>query len=131
MALDKRLAKSMHMPEKLVNDDTFFYFSALAAGYTPRYVPELFVYYKSPTNLTEHQNQSSRYRNSRGEMEQYFTLDFDAQYAIPFLPRLFAAIKYSFLMPWYFFPYLGVLMLTKLTRDKKITGIWKMALSTK
>ncbi len=131
LAVDKEFARKLRMPLQLVNDDTYFYFSSLAAGYTPRYISDCFVYYKSPTTFKDHLNQSSRYRNSREEMESYFSLDFNALYSIPLFPRIFAAVKYCLLMPWYFIPYCGVLLVTMLNRDKKITGLWNIATSTK
>jgi len=54
--LTKTLARSLKLPENLVTDDAFYFFSALAAGYTPRYRPDLRIYYGYTNGFTsEHE----------------------------------------------------------------------------
>lgn len=123
-------AKSIILPPELVNNDTYLYFLALEHKYHPKYVPDLNIFYKSPKTLKDHILQSSRFQNSGEELEKYFQID-PKEYKIPKLLVLGIAVKYLIKQPLYFVTYLGIMLITRIKRQKSMLSQWRIALSTK
>lgn len=131
LALDKKLAKSITMLPTVVNNDAYLYFAAVQIGYTPAYKDNAVVYYKSPSTLEDHIKQSSRFQQSQKELQQYFQLDLSKQYAIPRSLIAQSILKYLLIKPLYVSAYLAVNLISKYKKQKQISSIWQMAVSTK
>lgn len=136
LLLERGFAKSITFPESLVNNDAYIYFSAIEKGYTPIYLNNVKVFYRSPSTYSDHMKQASRFAYSRRELELYFNLDWQKEYQIPLITAARSTLKYLFLQPQYTLPYLGIHFLgnTKTIFFKThlgITSTWVIAASTK
>lgn len=131
LSLDKKFAKSIHMPQSLINNDGYIYFAALEQDYTPRYIPELEVYYKSPANFKDHLKQTSRFHSSPSELTQYFSTNIKKDYHFPTFFAVKSTIKHLFLQPQYLVPYIVIMMLTKVMNPVNMKSTWSIASSTK
>lgn len=131
LILDKTFAKRMMLPQSLVNNDAFLYFSAIEQGYPTRSLSDLFVFYRSPRTLHDHRKQAARYHASRDELVPYFSETIDQAYHLPLTISLQSMIKYFFRHPVYWISYLGIKLITKVSGERKITSTWSIAHSTK
>lgn len=131
MVLDGILARSIHMPARIVNNDPFIYFSAIEMRYAPIYIDSSKMYYRSPMTLADHIKQSSRYKGSREELEKYFQLDWDKQYTMPVAIVLSSILKSLVSRPLTFFPYIAVNIYSQIKRQTKLKSTWSIANSTK
>lgn len=131
LALDGKLARSISMPASLVNNDAYLYFSAVQDGYSPAYLEDSRVYYRSPMTLTDHLKQSSRYQSSEGELMKHFALDWDHHYKIPHAVMISSMVKSLFKRPVPMLSYLGVYFYTKVNKQGNIKSTWSIASSTK
>lgn len=130
LALDGHFAKSIHLPSNLINNDTILYFSAVKKGFSPLYLADLAVFYKSPSSFTDHVSQSSRFQTSQQEMQKFLSID-PAFYTIPKHIFLMAIITYFFRNPLYFLGYIAIAIATKFARNKKVKSKWTIASTTK
>lgn len=131
LALDGKLAKTITMPASIVNNDAYLYFSAVQSGYSPAYLEDSRVYYRSPMTLSDHLKQSSRYQSSEGELMNHFTLDWDYHYKIPHAVMISSMVKSLFKRPGTMLPYLSVYFYTKVNKQMNINSTWSIASSTK
>jgi glycosyltransferase involved in cell wall biosynthesis len=123
LALDGALAKKITMPNSIVNNDAFLYFSAVQEDSR--------VYYRSPMTLGDHLKQSSRYQSSEGELKNHFRLDWEHHYKIPSSLMVTGMIKGLVTRPLTMVSYLGVYAYTKMYKEKSIQSTWSIAKSTK
>src|SRR5258708_1638766 len=130
MCVYGKLAKTIHIPEKLVNNDGYIYFWALQKGYQPKYLPDVYIYYKLPSTWKDHLAQSSRYQGSRAELSQYISID-PKEYTIPKFLYYTISLKHLLKKPIYFTGYIGVRVATRLVKNKKMNSQWTTASSTK
>jgi glycosyltransferase involved in cell wall biosynthesis len=131
LALDGQLAKKIHMPASIVNNDAFLYFAAKKYGYTPTYVEESIVYYRSPMTLADHLKQSSRFMTSKEELAKHFTFDMNKEYALPQAIVLKSTAKTLLTRPFSTASYLAINVISKLKKQRGIKSTWKIASSTK
>lgn len=136
LVLDRSFAKSITFPETLVNNDAYLYFAAVEKGYTPAYLKNAKVFYRSPSTLSDHMKQAARFAYSRKELELYFNLDWQNEYQLPIFISAQSTLKHVFLKPQYTLPYLWIHFLgnTKSLLFKShlgITSTWVIAASTK
>lgn len=131
LGLDGKFAKSIRLPQGLVNNDGYLYLKAKQLGYETKYIPYLNIYYKSPAGLSDHFLQSSRYRKSQEELQNYFSTPLFEEYTIPFAVLFKSAFLFLLKRPIYTFLYVGVLFLAKIRKSKNVTSRWEIALSTK
>lgn len=131
LALDKKFVKNLSIPASIVNNDAYLYFAAKQEGYTPAYVKDCFVYYKSPSTIADHIKQSSRFQHSLFELQSYFSMNWKKEYTIPtqimFKSILSTALKRPFYLPLY----VGINVISKLKKQQKVTTTWSIARSTK
>ncbi len=131
LALDGKLARSIHIPASVVNNDSYLYFAGVANKYEPKYLSNIEVYYRSPMNIDDHIKQSSRHQHSREELEKYFNLNWDREYTMPVALVIVSILKSIFTRPIYFFPYIAVTLIAKAKRQTNIKSTWSVAKSTK
>ncbi|MBA3723669.1 MAG: glycosyltransferase family 2 protein [Candidatus Levybacteria bacterium] len=131
LALDGKLAKAIHIPASVVNNDSYLYFAGVEKKYVPKYLSDISVYYRSPMNLADHIKQSSRHQNSRKELEKFFTLDWDYEYTMPVALVILSILKSILTRPIYFVAYLAVTLIAKVKRQTNIKSTWSVAKSTK
>jgi glycosyltransferase involved in cell wall biosynthesis len=131
LALYGKFAKSLYMPDISTND-AYIYFQALIAGYHPRIIKNTAVYYKSPSTLQDHKNQSLRHSASGEELQKYFGEAIKEQYIIPTQVSLISTLKYLLLRPVPVLYYIILRMLTNSAKKShKNVSAWNIASSTK
>jgi glycosyltransferase involved in cell wall biosynthesis len=131
MALDGTFARSLYMPATIVNNDAYIYFSAVQAGFSPAYLKESKLYYRSPSTLSDHVKQSSRYQSSKGELHKHFTLDWEKLYKIPRRVMVASVVKSMLLRPFWLLSYIAVFLYAKTHKQTNIKSTWSIASSTK
>lgn len=131
LALDKKLAKEISLPQELVNNDAYIYFKARSLGYAPRYADNVVVFYNSPKTLKDHLNQSSRYRSSYEELRKFFNISLKKEYKIPLAILISSTLKCFIRDPFYLLSYIVVRIITKIKREKRVMTIWNIATTTK
>lgn len=131
LVLDGKFAKSIHMPDSLVNNDAYLYFAALEKGYMPAYAEKCVVYYRSPMVLADQVKQSSRYQSSREELTHYFKRNWNDEYNPPLAIVTKSVLQSLIKDPLYLAGYIGIFFLTKVQKQKNIKSIWSIASSTK
>lgn len=130
MALGKNFAKTIQLPKKLVNDDGYIYFKALERGYTPAYLPDVCIYYKTPDNFKDYVAQSSRYQASEGELSKFVTIS-EKDYTVPKSLYYTTSLKYLLQKPLYMIGYLFIRVSARLVKKKQLKSTWVAASSTK
>ncbi len=131
LALDRRFSKKSQIDENLVNNDSFFYFKAIELGYSPIFFENLFVYYKLPSNFTDHKKQSLRHSFAKNELRIYLNKDLSKKLKIPFQIYFFVTLSNIAKNFIYFFPYLIISFLIKFGKKEKVKNKWMVAESTK
>lgn len=131
LILDKKLAKAIHMPGRVINNDAYLYFSAVKHGYQPTYLQDCSVYYRSPKTIEDHVKQASRFQTSKDEMQQYFTMDWKKAYTMPKHIIAFSIGRSIMKRPVETVAYLGVNLFSHLNKQTGITSTWNIASSTK
>lgn len=131
LAIHKSLARNMGMSDDVVNNDAFLYFQAKKKGYLPFYIPELEIEYSSPSSLSDHIKQSSRFQFSKNELSILLDQNLDQEYATPKSVMLRAMVKYFFKNPVLFSGYLFIFVRTKFSDTSNLKSAWNIAVSTK
>lgn len=131
LVLDKKFAREQRIPGSAVNNDAYLYFAALEKKYCPRYLKKVVVYFKSPKDIADHLGQSSRFKISKDEMQKYFKFNLEHEYHIPITTAIRATLKHIFINPVYFLSYILINIYTSLTKNKHVSSLWSVAVSTK
>jgi glycosyltransferase involved in cell wall biosynthesis len=130
LGFEKTLAKSIRLPEGLINDDAFMYFFARKKGYAPCYLDNIQISYKVPATFADHLNQSSRFQYSKEELQKYFS-NLENEYKIPTNLSIQYLLTYLYKNPLYLVGYMVINLLTKLRRQNSFNKTWESAYSTK
>lgn len=131
LGLSKGFAKSISMPNEVINNDAYLYFKAKERALSPRFISDAAIYFQSPQNLTDHLKQSQRFKTSKAEMQKYFNYDLNPEYDIPASVYFQGFFKKLFLDPIFFTAYLFINILSKLKKEKEVNSSWSIAVSTK
>lgn len=131
LVLSRKFAKSVQMPEEIVNNDAFLYLAAIGEGLSPIYIKNAVVYFKSPQNLSDHLLQSGRFQTSRKEMQKYFKFDLSPEYNIPKSVLIRTAINCILTNPLYFLCYVFINARSQYIRNSNDNALWIIANSTK
>ncbi len=131
LVLEKALAKSINIKQRLVNHDALLYFSAVKKKYVPQYISELSIYYRSPASLKDHIGQSNRFQISQNELKTKLPKHAEDAYMIPRLILLTTLVKYFVLNPFYFISYLLIYQYSKVVKKNNVRSKWSVSLSTK
>lgn len=130
LALDGKFARRVSLPKNLINNDAYLYFKAFKRGYHPVYLPDIVVYYKSPSTFADHLKQSSRFQSSEKELSQYVNIN-PQEYVMPKMLLITLIIKYFFQNPLLFLGYIVIAVVTKVKRQRHLASRWSIASSTK
>jgi len=131
LVLEKNLAKSINIKQRLVNHDALLYFSAVKKQYAPKYISDLSIYYRSPASLKDHIGQSNRFQISQNELKTKLPKHAEDAYVIPRRILLTTLAKYFFLNPFYFISYLLIYQYSKVVKKSNVRSKWSVSLSTK
>lgn len=134
LALSKDFMRTVTVPEKMIANDAFLYFSCITRGFAFRHVREAQVWFVSPKNIQDQIKQNKRFIASRYRLERIFGSVVPAEYRVPrlllyrlqlkgFLGAPFASLT-VFLINVY------CKMLAK-SEEKNMDAKWLMASSTK
>jgi len=130
LALSGKYASTVRLPKQLTNNDAYLYFAAKKAGFGAVFVNDCYVYYKSPITLGDHIKQSSRFQQSKDELQKYFSkkeLSYAPQKSLVLLSMGRMFVK----QPIPFLAYLGIHAIAKLRMQKLTNPTWRIASSTK
>ncbi len=72
LALSKVFAHVVTIPENMIADDDFLYFSCITKGFLFRYVPQAQVWFTSPKNIRDQIRQSKRFIAGHYRLERIF-----------------------------------------------------------
>jgi glycosyltransferase involved in cell wall biosynthesis len=131
LAFEKNFAKTIKIPDGMVNDDAFLYFLAKQKGFKPKRLKNLAIFFKSPTTFSDHLKQSSRFQYSKKELENYFKTDLTNEYRLPIVISMKTLLKYFLKNPIYVFAYVVILCLTKIMKEKNLSSAWNVSGTTK
>lgn len=131
LLLDKSFIKKVHFTSLPVNDDAYLYFSALLYKFKPVYIDDVEIYYRSPINIRDHMLQSTRFKSSYEELQKLFSFSLKKYYRIPRQLILTETLLWIIRQPAYAFSYLGVLLLSWITKLESNSSVWEVAKSTK
>ncbi|MBI4130387.1 glycosyltransferase family 2 protein [Candidatus Roizmanbacteria bacterium] len=87
LVLSKRFYKTVTVPEKVWNNDAFLYLFAKVHNFSYAHEENAIASYRMPTRLGEHIKQSSKFKQSLEENNNYFRSNIATFYTIP--PLLF------------------------------------------
>lgn len=135
LAYRKELVKKIKVPEQIIGNDAFTYFSCLSFGYSYRYVETAVVRFRSPRTLKDQIKQNTRFVAVPAKLESYFPKDLiRREYQIPLLIRAYYMVK-QFIKHPLLATYIFIInrycdVRAKMMMDK-INGKWEIASSTK
>lgn len=72
LAFKKEVIKKINIPNDMIANDAFAYFSTLILGYQYKFVKEASVYYRSPQSLKDQITQNTRFLAAPKRMTYYF-----------------------------------------------------------
>ena len=134
LALSKVFASAVTVPENMIANDAFLYFSCITKGFTFRHVREAQVWFTSPGNIKDQIRQNKRFIASRYRLERIFGSVVPAEYRVPkfliYKLQLKEFIKAPLSSLVVFL--INLYCKTRAKRDeKKMNAKWLMAHSTK
>jgi len=135
LALSKPFARSLYIPEDMIANDMFAYFSCLSKGFEYRYVATAVVWFRSPQNMRDHIRQNSRFEAGPIRMEKYFSEKLVAtERGIP-KNILFASMLKEFVRHPLECLYISMLntwcRINAYKKESSMTALWNMANTTK
>lgn len=72
LAYSKKFAKSLYLPENILNDDAYSYFECIKRGYKFAFARKSETIYRPPQNLKDLVSQSLRHRAGGVQLYEYF-----------------------------------------------------------
>jgi len=133
MAFRTKHLKKMNVLEGVANLDAYLYLENKRWGGKFKYARRAIVNNKSPEIMDEHMHQSSRFQNSRQELEKYFR-DLEAEYKIPTIVYIKAGFLEFLANPFFTTLYIFLFAYSRLKKQntkKAIDPLWKADISTK
>lgn len=130
LVLEKEYYKKITIP-KIVANDAYIYLRALQLDFTPVYLADKVIYYKSPITLSDHLKQASRYKSSFKEIDPFFTQKERPFFTIPNEIFMKAALASFFEHPIQMLTYLFIQIFTMLFSYNTGGMTWEVAKSTK
>lgn len=135
LAFRREFIKQVNVPENMIANDAFAYFSCLDKGFAYRYVKTAMVLFRSPQTLAEQIKQNTRFEAAPARMSKYFPEDLvKREYRIPFGIFLKSALKQIVRHPvlcGYIFFVNAYCRLRAFFVEKRLTAKWQMAYTTK
>lgn len=123
-AISRKFSKIIKLEKRIANDDTFIFFLAHKLSFSVCYLESIAIYYKSPSTFLDYMKQSSRFKNSKKELEKYFGR-LDTYYKIPKFLMIRLSCKYFILNPLKFTGSLFLYISTFLNKKIKTNKAWQ------
>jgi len=135
LAFRRELANTIHVPENMIANDMYAYLYCITRGYRYRHVPSAVVYFRSPQSLRDQIRQNTRFVSGPSRMERYFPPALVRyERSVPTNMFFRSIMRQYFLHPIlssYIFAVNGYCRVRALFLEKKLSGTWDMAHSTK
>lgn len=135
LAFRREFIKQVKVPEDMIANDAFTYFSCLDKGFAYRYVKTAVVLFRSPQTFTEQVKQNTRFEAAPARMSKYFPNKLvDQEYDIPFnifLKSVFEQMVRHPILCGYIFLVNAYCRLKAFFTEKQLTAKWQMAHTTK
>lgn len=132
LILSAEFAHQIKMPANLVTNDAYLFFFAQQLGFMPIYRPDVQVFFRAPTTLSDHVRQSQRFKYSGAELTSVLK-DFDAHrsYHIPTGILLQAMLGEFLAHPIRLAGYIAINIYTRFLSRPEPSATWEVAGSTK
>lgn len=75
LGYSKKFARSLKIPNDVMNVDSYSYFSCLASGFKFVHIKDAVVWYRSPQTVEDQIKQASRHLAGRGQLYKYLDKD--------------------------------------------------------
>ena len=135
LAFRREFIKQVYVPEDMIANDAFAYFSCLDKGFAYRYVKTAVVLFRSPQTFAEQVKQNTRFEAAPARMNKYFPAELvKREYHIPFNIFLKNALKQIVRHPilcGYIFLINAYCRFRAFFMEKRLTAKWQMAHTTK
>lgn len=135
MAFKTDWLRKLHVEKNSVSADAYLYFENKKMGGKYLCLWDTPLYFREPSNLSEHLRKSSRFQLSQKEMEEYRRFNnLGKEYQIPFGIRFKAMADEFVSNPINFVMYLFVYAYTRtmaIPASKCLTAMWEVDYSTK
>ncbi|MBP7842387.1 glycosyltransferase family 2 protein [Candidatus Woesebacteria bacterium] len=134
MAFNTQFLKSLELPEKIVNSDSYLYLATKKAGGIFESAQEAIVRNPAPQTVQEHLKQAYRFSISQRENSDFIDSEIADEFAIPFSLKIKAVLRSFILYPIYTPLYIALTVYSKLFNMKQTyvtTGVWNTDVSTK
>lgn len=134
-ALTREFARQVVIPNNIIPDDDFTYFTAVSLGYKFKFAEKAVVFYRTVDNLNDFFTQHSRLIFSKKFVEQQFGLWVNEYYKTSTILKLKAVTKNLLKNP--LFTSLSLILQVVLRKgagipkESYIGGYWETAVSTK
>lgn len=134
-AFSKRLYTKLRFKDS-ANEDAYSYIYAILNGYKYSHIHDTAVYFKLPSNLSDHKKQSTRFFYSKNKLiEEFGTENIKKNYNIPMPVIANIVRKYLLKYPLEISIYAGILSFTwfmsQFNKKKQNLNIWESAKSSK
>lgn len=135
LAYKKSLFKKLRIPNNMICNDVFTYYSALMMGYQYKFIKSAIVYFRSPQTLRDQIRQNSRFLASPIRMSKYFPkMLVKQETSIPVGLLTYSMLKQFIKHPLhcvYIFLVNRYCKLEAILLEKNFTARWDIAQSTK
>lgn len=131
LVLSHQLAKNVVIPPKMINHDAFLYFEAVRLGFTPAYISNARIYYRSPSRFEDQVKQSMRFRTQQKELNPNKDKVLSKQYSIPKWLFFKSLLLNFFENPVYFISYVFMMFYINSQPQIHVSNAWEVATSTK
>lgn len=133
--VSKKFSQKLILPNYMISDDDFIFFSAIRLGYKFGFAKNAIVYYRAVNNFNDFILQHTRFLNCKKYIEDYFGNWVYPYYKVPKYRKLKTIIRFFIKTPLYTVAALSLQMVLRSSMTKyKIhhdkVG-WDLALSTK
>lgn len=134
LAMSRKFAKTVKIPNDMIANDAFMYFFALSHGFKFKHVRDAIVEYRSPDNIRDQIRQNIRFIAAHYRLERIFGEIVPAQYKMPEGYYIRETFKEFVKHPLDSLTLFGINLICRYKakkNEKKLTAIWQMAESTK
>jgi poly-beta-1,6-N-acetyl-D-glucosamine synthase len=135
LAFRREFIQQVSVPEDMIANDAFTYFSCLDKGFAYRYVDTAIVLFRSPQTFREQVKQNTRFEAAPARMSKYFSVKLvNQEYAIPFNIFLKSVLRQAVRHPilcGYIFLVNAYCRFRAFFVEKHLTAKWQMAHTTK
>ena len=100
--INKKFAKTIHIPQKAASDDEYLYIFLKKSNKKFYFAKNLTIYYKNPENIKDFIVQSIRHQKTYLDVEKTLGNKTSRYYTVPLMNKLNSLIKMCIQNPFYF-----------------------------